>query len=155
MDMHQSIITENSEETSRFGEEIGATLIAQRKRGTIPRIYPLCLYGDLGSGKTTFVQGFAKACGITHRLLSPTFIIVRRYETKHLSGYLYHLDLYRLQAEQQLYDLGLSEMLQDSQSCVIIEWAEKLGASLPPERFEVRCALLNDDRHQIDIHAYI
>ncbi len=155
MDKYQSIITKGSEETTKVGEKLGLTLIGERQKGQIPRIYPLCLYGDLGSGKTTFVQGFAKALGITHRLLSPTFIIVRRYDVIKYNGYLYHLDLYRLQTEQQLHDVGLVEMLHDETSCVIIEWAEKLGSMVPKQRIEVTFASLADGSHRIDTALYI
>lgn len=152
---HQSIITKNSQETTRLGEQMGASLISRSEGGVVSSNRVFCLYGDLGSGKTTFTQGLAKGCGIQTRLLSPTFIIVRRYEIPNTSGYLYHLDLYRLQTEQQLLDIGLEEILHDEQSCVVIEWAEKLGSLLPTPRIEMKFTLMEDGSHVIDTEYYI
>jgi tRNA threonylcarbamoyladenosine biosynthesis protein TsaE len=114
----------------------------------------VCLYGDLGSGKTTFVQGFARGLGILRRLPSPTFIIVRRYEIPNTSGFLYHLDLYRIHTEKELEDLGFSEMIEEANSYMIIEWAEKLGGLLPQSRTDVKFAVQPDGNHQISIQSY-
>ena len=70
MDINHEIITDSAQATAKVGEALA--------HGLAGRI--ICLYGDLGSGKTTFTQGFAKGLGIATRLLSPTFIIVRRYD---------------------------------------------------------------------------
>lgn len=91
MDHDHKIITESAAETAKVGETLAHELT---DGGSPSRI--LCLYGDLGSGKTTFTQGFARGLGITSRLLSPTFIIVRRYTIPGSEKFLYHIDLYRL-----------------------------------------------------------
>ena len=75
MDFNNKIITKSAQETAK----VGASLAQYLERREVPHI--LCLYGQLGSGKPTFTQGFARGLGITTRLLSPTFIIVRRYQT--------------------------------------------------------------------------
>ncbi len=111
----------------------------------------MCLYGDLGSGKTTFVQGFARALGITGRLLSPTYIIVRRYQLKPPLRFFYHIDLYRLQAEIELGELGLAEILRDRKSFVAIEWAEKLGNLMPERRLDIHFRVLHEGEHEITI----
>jgi len=121
------------------GEEIGNNLKS-------PRV--LCFYGELGTGKTTFVQGFAKGLGITSRLLSPTFIIVRRYNIPDSAGFLYHLDLYRVE-EKDLAELGVSDMLSDPDSIVVIEWAEKLGNWLPKDRVDITFSVLPNGNHEI------
>ncbi|KKU80886.1 tRNA (adenosine(37)-N6)-threonylcarbamoyltransferase complex ATPase subunit type 1 TsaE [Candidatus Gottesmanbacteria bacterium RIFCSPHIGHO2_01_FULL_46_14] len=122
-----------------MGEEIGNNLKS-------PRV--LCFYGELGTGKTTFVQGFAKGLGITSRLLSPTFIIVRRYNIPDSAGFLYHLDLYRVE-EKDLAELGVSDMLSDPDSIVVIEWAEKLGNWLPKDRVDITFSVLPNGNHEI------
>jgi len=142
MDFSHTTITKSANETAGVGEEIGNTLKP-------PLI--LCLYGELGSGKTTLVQGFAKGLGITTRLLSPTFIIVRRYQIPDSSGFLYHLDLYRVEAEE-LEELGLSDILSDLSSIVVIEWAEKLGSWLPKRRIDIKFTVLSDGKHSIEIN---
>jgi tRNA threonylcarbamoyladenosine biosynthesis protein TsaE len=151
---HTSIITKSPQETAELGKKMGAFLSLQG-RGTTDGARILCLYGDLGSGKTTFTQGFAQGLGIGARLLSPTFIIVRRYDIPDTSGFLYHMDLYRLNTEQQLQDVGLAEIFTENHSCVVIEWAEKLGKLLPLGRTDVTFALAADGSHAIDIKEYI
>ncbi len=147
----QSIITKNAQETTEFGRNLAREL--QEHRGGDGATV-LCLYGELGSGKTTFTQGFAKGLGITHRLLSPTFIIVRRYQLpKNSSGFLYHLDLYRLQLDSELEELGLSEMFADSESFVVIEWAEKLTKNLPEKRMDISFTVDEQGRHRITLKS--
>ena len=109
----------------------------------------VCLYGELGSGKTTFAQGFAKGLGIFTRLLSPTFIIVRRYPIARQTGFLYHIDLYRVEGEKALLGLGLPEILADPDSVVLVEWAEKMGDLLPQPRIDVYFEVLEDGKHKI------
>ena len=92
------------------------------------KAYVLGLSGDLGSGKTTFVQGFAKGLGIKQRIVSPTFILMRTYEIpKGKYKHFYHIDLYRLEGdlESELVNLGLPEVLSDSTNIVLVEWVEK------------------------------
>jgi len=142
MDINQPITTTSPQETARIGQEFGNCV---REKG----IRVVCLYGELGSGKTTFVQGFAKGLGITMRLLSPTFIIVRRYQMPDNSGFIYHLDLYRMESEKDLLGLGLPEILADPDSIVVIEWAEKMGSLVPQPRIDVYFEVLEDGKHKI------
>ena len=92
----------------------------------------------------------AKGLGITNRLLSPTFIIVRRYTTKR-NSLLYHIDLYRLSSVDDINALGFSEMVTDPEAFIIIEWAERLGRLLPANRTDIRFSTLPDDSHRIQI----
>jgi tRNA threonylcarbamoyladenosine biosynthesis protein TsaE len=147
MDFHNKIITKKSEETAEVGEEL-ARYLADREG---PRI--LCLYGQLGSGKTTFTQGFARGLGITSRLLSPTFIIVRRYQIPKKDFYLYHVDLYRLHMVTELAGIGLPEIFSDLASYTVIEWAERLGGLLPDDRIDIHFGVTGDDTHSITIKS--
>lgn len=79
----------------------------------------LVLRGGLGAGKTTFTKGLAKALGVTRNVVSPTFTLVREYEEGRLK--LYHFDLYRIEDEGELEELGLDEYFRDD-SVVVIEW---------------------------------
>lgn len=146
MDFNTPLVTKSAQETALVGQELGHWV-----RGKGYRL--VCLYGELGSGKTTFVQGFAKAFGITARLLSPTFIIVRRYQLSQPLGFLYHVDLYRAQGEIDLFSVGLPETLADADSIVLVEWAEKLGNFLPEKRIDVRLNALEDGNHSIWISS--
>ena len=141
MVINTKIITKSAQETSRVGESLATTL----------KPTTLCLYGDLGSGKTTFVQGFAKGLGITSRLLSPTFIIVRRYQKPTVDSFLYHMDLYRTKTTADIENLGFSEIIADSRAFVLIEWAEKLERLLPQKHIDIHFSLNKDDSHTIII----
>lgn len=143
------ITTKSAEQTAAFAEKFTKDFSGNPSGD---RATTLCLYGELGAGKTTFSQGFAKGLGIRERLLSPTFIIVRRYDLpRQLGNYFYHIDLYRLQTEDDLKELGFDEMFGESGSFVIIEWAEKLAENLPQNRIDIWFSIDEKGRHQITV----
>jgi tRNA threonylcarbamoyladenosine biosynthesis protein TsaE len=147
MDNTLSITTTDARETQKFAEELAATL--KKEKGSARETSVICFFGDLGSGKTTFIQGFAKALGIHRRLLSPTFIIVRRYPIPESDSLLYHVDLYRTKTSYDIENLGFAEILEDPGSYVCIEWAEKLGSLLPKKRIDIHFVTNKDDSHTI------
>jgi len=136
MDINRKIITGNAEATAEVGKRLA--------RDLKERI--LCLHGDLGSGKTTFTQGFARGLGITTRLLSPTFIIVRRYGIPNSEKFLYHIDLYRV---SNFEGLGLEEIFSDPNAIAAVEWAEKLGNLLPYKRKDIYFSVAENEKHTI------
>ena len=81
----------------------------------------ICLTGDLGAGKTTFTQSLLKFLGVKEIVASPTFTIAKMYNVK--KGMIYHLDLYRIESQDELLELGLQEML-DNAYLVVVEWPE-------------------------------
>ena len=90
------------------------------------------LVGDLGSGKTTFVQGLARGLGIKRSVTSPTFLIIRSYKLKAISyKLLFHIDAYRLKSSRELSALGFKKIISDSKNIVVIEWADKIKKILP------------------------
>lgn len=107
--------------------------LAQKLAGALPaRVF--ALVGELGSGKTTFVQAFLRALGIKQRITSPTFLIIRNYKLKTKNHKLvYHIDCYRLKNPKELLQLGLNEILSEKGMIVLIEWADKIKTLLPPE----------------------
>lgn len=131
------------------GEKLAASLMGDGEKH--PHI--LCLYGELGSGKTTFTQGFAKGLGLSSRLLSPTFIIVRRYLLPATQSFFYHVDLYRTKSEQDIKGLGLTEILSDPSAIVLIEWAERLGTFLPKNRTDVAFEVVNENERTIKVRS--
>lgn len=136
--------TQSAHETQKLGEALADSV----KRGESPRI--LCLYGELGSGKTTFAQGFARGLGLgSTRLLSPTFIIVRRYELPNSEHLFYHIDLYRLHEQHELETLGLDEIFSDQQNYVALEWPERLGTKMPAPSLNIRFASREDGTHEV------
>lgn len=104
----------------------------------------VALQGDLGSGKTTFIQGFCRALGIRHGVSSPTFIIFRKHQIygsrtsnkevrlpKIGSRFIYHFDLYRLQKPKEILDLGFKKIIRNPENIVLIEWPEVVKKLLP------------------------
>lgn len=156
MDFPTHHVTESAEETQKIGEALGIAYLEENvSRSEIPRV--IFLLGELGSGKTTFVRGIARGLGITTRLLSPTYIIVRRYSIPKLSSesFLYHLDLYRTKGISDAQDVGIFEMLDDSNSITVIEWPEMMSGLLLPPRIECRLKCIEDDNHEVSIQRIV
>ena len=146
-------ITNNSEETQLLAENF----IKKFKKGDV-----VALYGNLGSGKTTFSQGLAKGLKINKRIISPTFIIVRKYnlKTSHFAKAsrdkqnlksLYHVDLYRVESEKEVRELGIEEIVS-GKDIVAIEWAEKMKNLLPEKRWDVKFEDLGGNRRKIIVN---
>ncbi len=113
----------NSEQDT---EAIGASLAQRLSPGCV-----LAFSGDLGAGKTAFVRGLAKGLGITARVTSPTFTIVNEYEGGRLP--LFHFDLYRIDDEEALFDIGWEDFLSRRGVCAV-EWSENIQTLLDGER---------------------
>jgi tRNA threonylcarbamoyladenosine biosynthesis protein TsaE len=137
------IITNSKEETTVLAEHFAKTL----KGGDF-----LAFYGDLGAGKTTFIQGLAKGLGIKKRIISPTFIIMRHYALK-LKNF-YHVDLYRTQSRNDLLGIGLDQIIQDENNIVALEWAEKMGNLMPKRRIDISLEYLGEDQRKIIIKKH-
>jgi tRNA threonylcarbamoyladenosine biosynthesis protein TsaE len=109
--------------------QLAARLAAVARPGDV-----VCLWGDLGAGKTVFAKGFGLGLGIADTISSPTFVLMGEYAGRLP---LFHIDLYRLASAEEALDGGL---LDDRQTAgvVLIEWPDRLGGSLPPSRLDVR-----------------
>jgi tRNA threonylcarbamoyladenosine biosynthesis protein TsaE len=148
--MDRILQTSNLSQTQKLAEELAKTL----KPGDF-----LAFYGNLGSGKTTFIQGLAKGLGIERRIISPTFIIVRSYEisdqqlatSNQTARMFYHIDLYRTETKNDLLSVGLDQIIEDKNSIIALEWAEKMGEMLPKKRIEVNLENLGEDERKITI----
>ena len=120
--------------------ELAGALASLARSGDV-----VVLAGDLGAGKTAFVQGFGRGLGVTDRITSPTFTLVHVYEGRLP---VHHLDVYRLEQLSEALDLGLPEML-DEGGVVLIEWGDAILPVLPQDYLEVRLTFGadDDDRH--------
>ncbi len=130
-------------------QEIAGKLSQEYEKGGI-----FALSGPLGAGKTTFIQGFAKGLGITERLLSPTFVIMRQHEIPgNKEGRLYHIDLYRLDEINEIDSLGLTEIFSNPKNIVFIEWAEKLGKLLPRQAIQIDIKITSENSREISVEG--
>ena len=132
------IITNNESETIFEGEKLGRTL----SPGAV-----VALYGELGAGKTAFTRGLAAGLGIGACVSSPTFTIVNEY-TGRIP--LFHFDMYRLESENELFDIGWDDYLERGGVCAV-EWSEKVPGAFFPETITVRFENLGDDTRRIEI----
>jgi len=131
-------VSRSAAQTRRLGMRLGAML----KPGDV-----VALEGDLGSGKTTFVQGIATGWGSTDAVSSPTFVIVNVYRRGD-GSLLYHMDAYRLSGAAEALDLDLDSMIEEAP--LVIEWADRIAEALPDERLTVRFEWL--DAYQRALH---
>ena len=110
----------------------------------------ICLYGDIGSGKTTFVKSLAKHLGITEKVTSPSFVILNEYHSDSIS--LYHFDLYRLEKEGvDTIMEELKEYTEKENSVTVIEWAEFSPEDLPEDRIDIEINYLGETSREFVI----
>lgn len=124
---------------------VGAALAAVLGGGSV-----VSLRGELGAGKTCLVQGACAALGVTSRVQSPSFVIVREYQGTGVR--VAHVDVYRLDSVQELYDLGYEELFAPDR-VVFVEWGDVLAADLPGARIDVAIERAENDSRIITIEA--
>jgi tRNA threonylcarbamoyladenosine biosynthesis protein TsaE len=133
--------TGSAEETRTLAEAVSAL----SRAGDV-----VVLAGDMGAGKTAFVQGFGRGLGVQERITSPTFTLVHVYEGRLP---IHHLDVYRLDQLGEVLDLGLAEML-DGEGVVLVEWGDAILPVLPHDFLEVRLTFgAGDDDRRLVIRA--
>lgn len=135
IEMDYKITTRNETETV----EIAQNLESEKFSNMV-----ICLYGDLGSGKTVFSKGFAQALGIDEPVTSPTFNIIKEYTSGEMP--LYHMDVYRL--DGKVDDLGLEDYFHKN-GIVIIEWADTIKDYLPTERLDIKFKIIDEDSRML------
>jgi len=137
------LLSTSAEQTQKFAQDFAKKLTGNQI---------LALDGELGSGKTTFVQGLAKGLNIDDNITSPTFVIYKKYKTqnKKIKNF-YHFDLYRIQDPQEILDLGFEEIINDPNSIIAIEWSEKIKDILPQNTIHINFEYINKDSRKIKI----
>ena len=133
------LVSASPEETAAAGERLGRTL----GPGDV-----VALVGELGAGKTCFIQGLVRGLGVTTRATSPTFVLINQYRGR---VPVYHVDAYRTESLAELQDLGLPELFAGD-GVTVVEWADKLLPLLPPGTIEVVIAGVGDEPRKIAIH---
>lgn len=137
------ITTRTVQETQKLGKTIGQWI-------KLPLV--IGLSGDLGSGKTAFVQGLAEGLEVPdeYYITSPTFTLVNEYPGRFP---LIHIDLYRLDGIHDFEDIGLDELMYD-QAVIVIEWAEKMSHQLPDDHLAMTFEITNDNGRKISLNAF-
>ena len=129
------------EQTRRVGSRLGGAL----QTGDV-----ICLQGELGAGKTTFVQGIAQGWGSLDSVSSPTFILVNMYRRAD-QGQLFHMDAYRLESTPEAEELDLDSML--AQGALLIEWPERMDGLIPAERLWVNLEHIDEEEREMKFKA--
>jgi len=147
----KKFLTKSPAETKK----LAAKIVKHLKGGTV-----LGLIGDLGSGKTVFVQGLAKALGVKKTVNSPTFVIMKIYDIRESRianrdsritiRQLIHVDAYRINNYQELLDIGLGEYLNKKDNLVVIEWADRVSEiKKSPNYWEIKFSIGKNDKTRI------
>ena len=155
----KQFITSSKEQTQKFASQFAKKL----KGGGV-----LCFYGDLGSGKTTFIQGLARGLGVKENVTSPTFVLMKKYPRRgaihcarqrgvinhaptKCKTFFYHMDAYRLSNSQEAIDLGIEEIWNDKNNIIAIEWADRISSVLPEKKIDLCFESLGKNKRKITI----
>lgn len=142
--MNEENITSGSIQTKKLGEKFAKEII---KKPFQKKAFIIGLEGELGGGKTTFLQGFAKGLGIKDKILSPTFVILKRFRIKHKN--FYHIDCYRIQKPKELLDLGFKEIISNPKNIVVIEWADRIRKIMPKDTIWIGFEFIDENTRKI------
>jgi len=158
--MRKSYFTTHPNQTKKLGKIVAKKILKiKRKR----KAQVLGLEGDLGGGKTTFLQGFAKGLGIKEKILSPTFILMRKFQIPSTQSQtnskfkiskfqtFYHIDCYRILKPKEILDLGFKEIIQNPKNIVAIEWADRVRQILPRDTIVLKFHFANKNKRKIMI----
>jgi tRNA threonylcarbamoyladenosine biosynthesis protein TsaE len=132
------IKTNNKKETKALGK-----MLAEEIKGGVI----ICLSGELGSGKTTFAQGFLQGLKIKGPYTSPTFVVMKQYKlAKNKNAY--HIDAYRIK-EKDILNLGWEEMIQNQENIILVEWAERIQKIIPANSLQIKFKWINENEREI------
>ncbi len=144
-------LTANRFQTKKLGEILAKEILRTKIKKTA---FVIGLEGDLGGGKTTFLQGFAKGLGVKEKILSPTFVILKRLKVQdgRFKDF-YHIDCYRIQKPKEILDLGFKEIISNPKNIVAIEWADRIGKILPKNSIILKFEFIGQNKRKIIILA--
>ena len=161
----KKFVSNNPEESRKFAGDLAKEILAgnpmsRRNFDIDTGALVLALYGDLGSGKTTFAQAFAEALGVKEKIKSPTFIIFRKSNIKSQKSksryfyhfyHFYHFDVYRINNEKEILNLGWEEIISNPENIVLVEWADKIEKILPKNSIKINFKHLKGDKREVEI----
>ena len=157
--MKRVCLTNSPYQTKKLGEKLAQKILKTEPQKSA---FVIGLIGDLGGGKTTFLQGFARFLGISEKILSPTFVILKRFKIIRIKNIdqdlkrirfknFYHFDCYRIKRPKELLGLGFKEIVSNPQNIVVIEWAEKIKDLLPENTLIVRFEFISKQKRKVII----
>jgi len=152
--MLKKYLTKSAAGTKKLGEKLARGILKKKASETA---FIIGLEGELGGGKTTFLQGFAKGLGIKEKILSPTFVILKRFQLPNCQlpiakfKYFYHIDCYRITEPKELLGLGLKGIISNSRNIVAIEWAERIKKILPKDTLVIKFKFIDKTKRKICI----
>jgi tRNA threonylcarbamoyladenosine biosynthesis protein TsaE len=141
-------ITNSFEETQKLGETLAKQMMESGFKKTA---VVLGLQGNLGDGKTTFLQGFAKGLGVDEKILSPTYVIQKRFGIKKDFENFYHIDCYRLNKPEEILELGWKEIILNPKNIVAVEWPDKIKKFLPKQTISINFKSASENQRKIVI----
>jgi len=147
MQVDKKYTTTSFKQTQKLGENIAKEVLKLPVQNTA---LILCLHGNLGGGKTTFLQGFAKGLGVKEKILSPTFVVMKRFPLHTPNGSFYHFDCYRLKNEKNVLELGFKEIISNTKNIIAIEWPEKIKKVLPKTTIKINFKFIDENRREVN-----
>jgi len=145
--MKLQYLTTNPSQTKKLGEILAKEILRTKIKKTA---FIIGLEGDLGGGKTTFLQGFAKGLGIKEKILSPTFVILKRFKVQdgRFKDF-YHIDCYRIKKSKEILDLGFKEIISNPKNIVALEWADRIRKILPKNSIILKFEFIGQNKRKI------
>jgi len=144
------LISKSIEETKKIAEDFVDSISPHEDHATV-----IGLYGNLGSGKTTFVQNVCHAFGVKGLVTSPTFVIQKTHDTTHRQfKKLFHIDAYRLESGKELLALSWKDTLSNPNNIIFIEWADRVESVLPEYTHKLSFSFVDESTRTIDIELH-
>jgi len=147
--MLKKYTTSSYKQTQKLGEKFAIQLRSGQAKEVRKSAVVLGLEGNRGGGKTTFLQGFAKGLGVKGKILSPTFVVMKRFALQGAGKNFYHIDCYRLKDEKDALKLDLKNIMADPKNIVAIEWPEKIKKVLSKSTIFVEFKFIDNKTREI------
>jgi tRNA threonylcarbamoyladenosine biosynthesis protein TsaE len=142
-------ISKNVEETAQISKNFASKLVNKDSMAVV-----VGLYGELGSGKTTFMKYLAESFGISETIQSPTFVIEKIYELEERPfKHLIHIDAYRIEKEEEMINLGWNEIVTDLENLICVEWPDRIPGIMP-KHIKIMFEHISENERKITINNF-
>jgi len=147
--MKKQLLTFNSRQTQKIAKELIKDILKKKNN---KKAFIIALEGNLGSGKTTFTQGIAKSLGIKEKILSPTFVILKKFAicNSQFKNF-YHIDCYRIEKVTEILNLGFKKIISNPQNIVTIEWPNRIKKNIPKEVVWIKFSFIDEKTRKVVI----